>query len=134
MRKAKRREVTQTVGVPKLNQPEVGVVASSRFFNLQPVPRSGMGVMPDCTQQGSRVKLSGFRACGTRRWLVAWAGKGGFAFGFCSLLPDCTLLLGSDAATPTSYHCWASALGGSSTASSTPTWPMVLCRTDCRLR
>lgn len=34
---------------PLLTNPEVGVVASSRFFSPQPVPRSGLGMVLDCT-------------------------------------------------------------------------------------
>lgn len=40
--------MTQTRGVPKLNQPEVVVVASSKFFILKLVSRSGVGMGPDC--------------------------------------------------------------------------------------
>lgn len=40
----------------------------------------------------------------------------------------------SDAATPTSYLCWAAALENSFTAWFTRTWKMVLYRTDSRVR
>lgn len=43
LRKARRRKMTQTRGVPKLNQPEAVVVASGKFFILKLVSRSGVG-------------------------------------------------------------------------------------------
>lgn len=57
-RKAEKRKVTQTAGVPKRNQPEAGVVASSMFFIPKPVPGSGVGMAPDCRagRQGEAVR------------------------------------------------------------------------------
>lgn len=46
---------------PLLTNTEAGVVASSRFFISQPVPRSGVG---NGAEQGNRVRPSGTRACG----------------------------------------------------------------------